>query len=462
MGPVSALTDLSPVAIICALLYVAVYVASAFAGPIAYLHFVRALKKGLEPGDGDGDAGSSVRSVRPADVHPVLQDALSRPSSLGPDDSSSGMLGWFVACALHAAATDGSVRVRWTGKGAAPMGRDGEPLPADSGIMHMHTRDHPLSDYEPLYKRIVIERTGRPKDPIDALLIRLFLSSEGSDPVMPKPLDEEAMASMTPEEREKYEECIESVKFSTGTRRASVSLNDLLYLINRQWDRLTDRFSMTRIMLSDLAAKRGLCRDMDLQRLGFLRGWALALAILAAMLVPLIVSRVVLMPLTFALVVNQALSATDVVFLPDGFPLGTMVLAIALAVWARVQLPKTSETLTDRGRAAAEAMESTLRRFTQGEMASDAARMDEGEQLRLACYLVMRGPSSPETLEFASHVGSSAAEGTWQRAFFLLCGAVPVETHGKGFKRSAPGVRYSNALALCANDFGYIDADKRD
>lgn len=445
--------EVSPLSYVYTGLEIVLLAACALAGPLVYLYQVRKLineqkkparndasAKGTEdahgghPGDqvtesaGSGDASvtdsaATAAEIAPNKVHPVLQDMLANPRSLEPENVGWGMVNRFAACAIHAAATDGSVKVRWTGTGRPPMGRDIDPLSADGVVSY--SPGGPVSKYDNLFQKIEIVRVHKPKDPIDSLVIDLFSSY--------------------------------------GTHRLSTTLHTMVYQIRSDWASLSERFKNLRIALAEEAARQGLRDPIAVKRLKFLKGWALAIALISS---PLLVNSLpfqLLLPLS----IQSVRMGVKAELLPSSVQMASvlvcLIAALVISLWARFQLPSPRSMVTARGKVAAEEPGRVLHDYvSNGASASQVSRMSEEEQLRLACYMVLRGADSPEAIELASRLGERAEDDTWQRAFFLLCGALPVKTEGNKRKGIAPGVKQSNAISLCSDVFSTIEIDERD
>lgn len=446
--------EVSPLSYVYTGLYIALLIACTLAGPLVYLYFVRKLiRESNEPAQDDAsgrgtgnshsehpgdeaarsagfgdasatDSAAAATEVAPDKVHPVLQDMLANPRSLEPEDYGSGMVERFAACAIHAAATDGSVKVRWTGTGRVPMGRDIDPL-SSNGIVS-YSSGGPVTKYDDLFQKIEILRVRKPKDPVDSLVIDLFSSY--------------------------------------GTHRMSTTLHTMVYQVRSQWESLSERFRSLRIALAEEATRQGLRKPSDAKRLKFMKGWALAIALLSSLVLSNSLPGVLMTSLyLFAFSIGANARLLTMSSVGSGLYLACLIAALVIALWARFQLPSARSMVTARGKAAGEEPGRVLHDYvSNGASASAFSRMSEEEQVRLACYMVLRGADSPEVIELASRLGERAEDDTWQRAFFLLCGALPVKTEGNKRKGIAPGVKQSNAISLCEDAFSTIEIDERD
>lgn len=376
-------------------------------------------------------SGSAGVAALPRSVHPVLVDALMSNELLADSDRGTSFVEWFAASVVHAAGTDGSVVVE----------------------THVPVDDEPGS----ILASVKVTRTRTPSDPIDALLISVFLPTGEGDEEQERLAQALETSGLNDRSRKRMHAVLLGRR---RPRRDSVTLQELVDEAREEHGPLSSDFRRTREALARLATETGY--QIDDPYHGKVTHGPLAAGVL-------------LWTVFGAPIADVSIALAGGPGLPNGPVPLLILLTFVVLVWASANLVYPwGAPLTQTGANVAAAGAAVA-----NESADDLARQTERDQLLSAAFLVAHGPREDNATQLAALLahavegkpgtGMLAAVATqtrgplmpddptaegWRRANASFCS--PVFARGESRRRA------TTALSLCCDRFLSAEVAERD
>ena len=170
----------------------------------------------------------------PDGVHPLMVEAMMSNDVLGDHNKGVGTLEWLAACAMHAAATEGSVSLGTR----APAGMDDDAL----------------------FEMVDVRRVAPVRDAVDAAVLGCYLPTGEEMSEMMAHLQEYEQRATTDAARRFLDKMRESV---TVQRQDEATLGSVLKRLRADYSSMSGAFATMRGRLRELACQAGYMEDAD-------------------------------------------------------------------------------------------------------------------------------------------------------------------------------------------------------